>query len=331
MKCAARSELGKGPNGKCQVSGAKGQVAVARPVSANAKMKRLWEISVRTTPEAEEAVTELLESLFSQTASSYTNLETGKVIASVFLSTKPRHFRASLLGGLARIKQCRLDPGVADFSVKRVQPRNWAESWKRHFKPIEISSALLIQPSWSKRRPQKRQAVVILDPGLSFGTGQHPTTVFCLQQLVNCRDRGRQQSFLDVGSGSGILAIAAAKLGYKPVEALDSDPEAVRIARGNARRNRVFNQVRIRSADLTTLPTRGAPKHDLVCANLTSDLLLAERQRIVSRLKPEGGLVLAGILKAEFPRLVRAYRSAGLKLVKSQAEKGWQSAAFLRR
>ena len=135
---------------------------------------------------------------------------------------------------------------------------DWAESWKRHFKPIEIGDALLVKPSWSKRRPRKNQAVVILDPGLSFGTGQHPTTAFCLREIVRlklAKERGRLarefktrhhadepsalQSFLDIGTGSGILAIAAAKLGYQPVHAFDFDAEAVRIARANARANRV--------------------------------------------------------------------------------------------
>jgi ribosomal protein L11 methyltransferase len=82
--------------------------------------------------------------------------------------------------------------------------------------------------------------VVILDPGLSFGTGQHPTTSFCLHEIARCRKNGHAaQSFLDIGTGSGILAIAAAKLGYQPVHAFDFDPESVRVARENARKNRV--------------------------------------------------------------------------------------------
>src|ERR1700743_660101 len=93
-------------------------------------------------------------------------------------------------------------------------------------------------PSTTQSRLRKAQAVIILDPGLSFGTGQHPTTFFCLRQLVACRKPGVEQSFLDIGTGSGILAIAAAKLGYRPVEAFDFDPASVRVSLENVKKNK---------------------------------------------------------------------------------------------
>src|SRR5262249_3273167 len=146
---------------------------------------------------------------------------------------------------------------------------DWAESWKRHFRPVEIGSRLLLKPSWSRRRPRKNQVLLVLDPGLSFGTGQHPTTRFCLEQLVAFASRNR--SFLDLGTGSGILVIAAKKLGYRRVTAIDSDPDAVRIARANAKRNRLEEKLRLVHQDLTRLPV-GWRKHDLVCANLGYEL-----------------------------------------------------------
>lgn len=288
----------------------------------------LWKISVRTTAEAADAVTELLQTLFSLHASSYADADSGEVAVSVFLSRKPGRFRAALLAGLHRIKGFGLDTGAGAISLRRLRRQNWAESWKRHFQPLEFGSRLLIKPSWSKRRPKKAQALVVLDPGLSFGTGRHPTTAFCLQQLVRHRDPERRQSFLDVGTGSGILALAAAKLGYAPVEAIDLDREAVRTARVNARRNRVQERVRFRRADLARLPSQGARTYDIVCANLISILLISERGRLVSRLKPDGLLVLAGILNAEFGAVARAYEKGGFKLVASRAGKQWRSGAF---
>ncbi len=151
---------------------------------------------------------------------------------------------------------------------------DWAESWKRHFKPIEIRvkarpsaarqsasqpPSLLVKPSWSRRRAAKNQAVVILDPGLSFGTGQHPTTAFCLHEIARCRQPGTAQSFLDIGTGSGILAIAAAKLGYAPVQAFDFDPESVRVAGDNARKNRVTGRLKLTRGDLAKLPLAAGP------------------------------------------------------------------------
>ena len=151
----------------------------------------------------------------------------------------------------------------------------------------------------------------MLDPGLSFGTGRHPTTAFCLRQLAARHRPGKVQSCLDVGTGSGILAIAAAKLGYGPVDALDYDPESIRVARANARRNGVSARIRFRQQDLTRLPRRSSKKYSLVCANLVSSLLLAERDRILARLDRGGLLVVAGILNEEFPQGTADSRGGG--------------------
>ena len=138
------------------------------------------------------------------------------------------------------------------------------------------------------------------------------------------------RSFLDIGTGSGILAIAAAKLGYAPVEAFDFDPDAVRVARENARKNGVEARLVPTRGDITRLPLRPARQFDLVCANLISNLLIAERRRIVNRLKPGGRLVLAGILAVEFTEVERAFADLQLRLCASRAENEWKSGAFCR-
>ncbi|HEY1719239.1 MAG TPA: 50S ribosomal protein L11 methyltransferase, partial [Verrucomicrobiae bacterium] len=200
--------------------------------------------------------------------------------------------------------------------------------WKRHFKPIEIGDLLLVKPSWSKKRPRKNQAVVILDPGLSFGTGQHPTTEFCLGEIVRCRKNGMLQSFLDIGTGSGILAIAAAKLGFKPVRAIDFDPEAVRVAKANAKANGVLRKIEIVRGDVTKFSTKAKNRFDLVCANLISNLLIAERKKITAQLKPGGILVLAGILKLEFLDVQKKFEELGLQLISSRSKREWRSGSF---
>jgi ribosomal protein L11 methyltransferase len=124
------------------------------------------------------------------------------------------------------------------------------------------------------------------------------------------------------------LAIAAAKLGYTPVEAFDFDLEAVRVARENARKNGVSQKVHIRCEDVTKMPRRSKEKYDLICANLISTLLASEQQRIVSRLNPGGTLVLAGILKNEFASVRGAYEACGLRLAASRTENEWRSGAF---
>ena len=204
---------------------------------------------------------------------------------------------------------------------------DWAESWERHFKALEISPRLLIKPGWTRRRPRPRQAVVVLDPGLSFGTGNHPTTAFCLRALAKFRRPGERQSCFDIGAGSGILAIAAAKLGYAPVRAMDFDPESVRIARENARRNRV--RLQLSRQDVTRLPRQSRVKYAFICANLMPDLLLAVRNLIVHRLAADGALALAGIRHEEFPRVRRAFEAAGLRLAQARTEAGWRSGLFV--
>jgi ribosomal protein L11 methyltransferase len=136
------------------------------------------------------------------------------------------------------------------------------------------------------------------------------------------------QLFLDIGTGSGILAIAAAKLGYKPVRAFDFDPEAVRVAQANASVNGVHKKIRIERGDVAKLPDKPKEQFDLVCANLISNLLIGERRKIAAQLKPGGTLVLAGILKAEFLEVQKEFESLGLKLVSARSKREWRSGSF---
>jgi len=300
--------------------------------SADEEMKApLWQISLTTSAETEEAVAVFFENLFGGPLSVFSDAATPTATVSAYCPKLPRpesELRARLRTALKKVRNCGLNIGSGRIAIRRVAPANWRESWKKHFKPFEISRALLVKPTWSGRRPRAGQAVVVLDPGLSFGTGQHSTTAFCLEQLAARRASGQPLSFLDIGTGSGILAIAAAKLGYEPVRAFDFDPAAVRVARVNAIQNRVAKRVRIFRQDLLLLPLRGGARFDVICANLTSDLLIRQAKRIVGRLRPAGTLIVAGILETQFAGVLRIYSSAGLKLVASGRDQEWHSAAF---
>ncbi|MEY4387089.1 MAG: hypothetical protein RLY20_2372 [Verrucomicrobiota bacterium] len=293
-------------------------------------MKKLWQICVTTTAEAEEATIEALATEFSAPASCYTDSETHVAQVSTYLESKPAGLDASLKAVRAKLlaaKSAGLNIGPGSIAVSEVKRENWAESWKRHFKPLSIRGALLLKPSWSPRRANPGQKVIVLDPGLSFGTGHHATTSFCLSEIVRfCRKGGG--SFLDIGTGSGILAIAAAKLGAKPIEAFDFDPEAVRVACENVRRNRVQASVFPKRGDITKQPRNPKQKFDLVCANLISNLLLAEKARIIARVAPQGTLVLAGILRTEFESVQAGFEQCGLRLIRRKDEKEWASGAF---
>ena len=296
--------------------------------------RTLHKISLRTSPDTEDAVAETLGRVFNCSASIYTDVRLMKTTVSVFSqdsSAAARDRLCVLREALNDLKALGLPVGSGRIRVETIPRENWAESWKRHFKPLEVGATLLVKPSWSKRPAKPGQAVVILDPGLSFGTGQHATTWFCLHELARHRQTGQAQSFLDIGTGSGILAIAAAKLGYQPIEAFDFDETCIRIARSNARRNRVTAKLRVYCQDLTRLPHRGAKKFDVICANLISTLLMTQQRRIVSRMKSGGLLVLAGILTREFSEVRDAFETSGLHFLTSQQQREWTSGSFLLR
>jgi ribosomal protein L11 methyltransferase len=292
----------------------------------------LLQVSVSISELAEEPIGVLFENLFGMPPSIYTDEDTRLTTASIFLDKSSEWnptIEAQLKMGFKSLRESGIDIGLGKITVKKLRREDWAESWKKHFKPIEIGNALLIKPSWSRRRPLKKQACVVLDPGLSFGTGQHATTMFCLEQMVRCRKVKMPQSFLDIGTGSGILAISAAKLGYSPVCAFDFDPEAVRISRKNAEQNDVGKEVRPVRGDLTQLPLQSKTKFDLICANLIYDLLLSDREKIVNRLARTGSLILAGILETQFAQVKTAYQKMGLELKASKVRKEWQSGRFV--
>lgn len=220
----------------------------------------------------------------------------------------------------------------AEIRVEKVEREDWANSWKDHFHPIEISDALLIQPTWVNDPPKAGQQVVKLDPGLSFGTGNHPTTHYCLEQISRMRPKGKEsRSMLDVGCGSGILAIAAARLGYTPVRGFDNDSEAVRIARENAELNQVQEFICWETLDLTApAPAILETQYDLVCANVIYDVLLDEATTLTRWLKSGSTLVLSGILEEQFTKVSDRFAGLGWRVSDSSLIGEWRSGTFCR-
>jgi len=158
-------------------------------------MKRdsLGKLSVATTAEAADAVSEGLARVFNCSASTHTDFRTGRTTVSIYTDAKPVALlaqRTELTRTLAQLKTFGLHIGSGRIRIEEIRRENWAESWKRHFKAIEVGNALLVKPSWINRPAKPGQVLVVLDPGLSFGTGQHPTTSFCLRELVRRRPSG---------------------------------------------------------------------------------------------------------------------------------------------
>ncbi|MCX7721779.1 MAG: 50S ribosomal protein L11 methyltransferase [Verrucomicrobiae bacterium] len=293
---------------------------------------RVWELSVTVPSEAEDAVAELVARVYAMPPVVTTHLKSNASTITLYSHNRRLFSQArlrELQAGLEHIAACGLDVGVPRFDLRALRQKNWVEAWKKQFKPVRIGSAVLIKPGWSKAKPRKGKVVVVLDPGLAFGTGHHPTTAFCLEQIVRLRRASADQSLLDIGTGSGILAITAAKLGYAPVVAVDLDPSAVRVARANVKRNKLTRKVKVLKADVTKARLSSLGAFDVVCANLSTELLLSCVHQIGGAVSRGGALVLAGILSSEFEPVARAYRKAGFKLLTTRVQQEWQSGLFI--
>lgn len=209
--------------------------------------------------------------------------------------------------------------------VHRLPVCDWSEAWKRFFHTERISARIVVKPSWERYEPEVGDCVVELDPGMSFGTGLHPTTRACLRFLDQQGLNRPGATFLDIGCGSGILAIAAAKLGFAPVTAIDYDADAVRIARENCTRNGVADRVTCEAGDVAKgLSGRCA---DVVAANLFSDILERHAPVIAGCVgcRPQGALLLAGMLTRQYPRVLSVYESLGFDEAAVATEDEWTS------
>ncbi len=215
--------------------------------------------------------------------------------------------------------------------VRRIAEVDWSESWKKSFHTARISRRIVIRPSWESFRQKRGDCVVTLDPGMSFGTGLHPTTRACLRFIDRLAVGSVQgKSFLDAGCGSGVLAIAAAKLGFSRVMAVDYDPLAVKAAKENCRRNRVSCVVECVQTDL--LAFRRKEKFDVVAANMFESEHARFMANIVGAVtdRSEGCLLIAGTLLKQYPEVVRMYGRGGFSEKISAVEKGWKSGMLIR-
>ncbi|MBI3826787.1 MAG: 50S ribosomal protein L11 methyltransferase [Candidatus Rokubacteria bacterium] len=212
--------------------------------------------------------------------------------------------------------------GFAPASEPHVQPLadgNWAEAWREHFRPVPAGRGLIVAPPWEVPPPGER-LVILIDPGRAFGTGHHGSTAGCLAALEDALERARPTSALDIGTGSGILAIAAARLGVARVVAIDEDPDAVAAAAANAALNGVADRIACAPGHAARLDVAPAP---LVLANLLAAAhrhLAGAYRRYVA---PAGTLVLGGILEPEADAVRAALAAHGFSAGRVHRVDGW--------
>ena len=253
--------------------------------------------------------------------------ESGETWQTLYFSTREEAENAKEKLEELRPLWSELDIKIGEITLSELKKENWAESWKIHFKPMEISDRLAITPPWVDFPAKNGQKVIILNPGLSFGTGQHATTKFCLTQLDElAQSLPENASMLDAGCGSGILAIAAVKLGWHDVCAFDIDPDAVRISQENSADNGV-DQIQYAVAPLLEYSC-GEKQFDCIAANILSSALLAGKNKLLSMLKPGGTLILAGIQDGEFEIVKKSFCASGCELIVTAEENGWRGGMF---
>jgi ribosomal protein L11 methyltransferase len=209
---------------------------------------------------------------------------------------------------------------VISHEIKR---EDWSETWKVFFNIDKVSERLVIKPSWKEYIPSEGEVVLEIDPGMSFGTGSHGTTKACLQFLDEIAQPG--MSLIDMGCGSGILSLAAAKLGLAPIVAFDYDHDAVRICGENLQNAGVIID-KVYQQDLTEFIE--GQKFDIVIANILAPVLMMNADRIVSALKPASKLLLSGILHTQFDEIVDSFELAGVSLIARKQVDEWSTGLF---
>jgi ribosomal protein L11 methyltransferase len=217
---------------------------------------------------------------------------------------------------------------IGEIETRLVHEEDWAHAWKAHFPVLRVGRRVVIRPTWRRHRRSSEDVVLALDPGMAFGTGLHPTTRLCLAGIETWADAGRfdrgtarhgGSRVLDVGCGSGILAIAAGLFGAEEVLGVDTDPIAIEATAANARRNRLGRRI---AARIGSLPS-GAGPFDLVLANLIASVLVALAEDLAAELRPTGRLLASGIFVDRETEVAAALEGAGLHVVGRSSEGDW--------
>ncbi len=209
-----------------------------------------------------------------------------------------------------KIPQYNLDKGLGEVTTSEVYEKDWAEAWKKYYKPKKIGEKIVIKPSWEDYEKEDDDIILELDPGMAFGTGTHETTIMCIRQLEKYIKPG--QTVFDVGCGSGILSIAAAKLGAERVIAVDLDELAIKVTNENAKINHVKNIIDVRHGNLLDVVSETS---DIIVANIIAEIIVILTKDITKFLKKGGMFITSGIIHEKVDMVKEAMIAEGLNII----------------
>lgn len=213
-----------------------------------------------------------------------------------------------------------LDIGEGSVSLSNVHESDWANEWKKYYKPTKIGKKIVVKPSWEDYEEQEGDLIIELDPGMAFGTGTHETTSMCIRELENYVDETK--TVFDIGCGSGILAIAAAKLGAKEVVGGDLDEVAVKVSKENCEINHVSDQVIVKHGSLFEVVDS---KADVIVANIIADIIKILAKDVSKFLKEDGVFIASGIILAKIDEVCEALEENGFEIVKVERLGEWSA------
>ncbi len=210
----------------------------------------------------------------------------------------------------------------ADITTIGLREEDWADCWKKYYKPLRIGKNIMIVPAWEDYEPLKDDVIVKIDPGMAFGTGTHETTALCAELIEKYMKVGDR--VLDVGTGSGILAVLESKLGAGEVDALDIDPSAVKAAKENCEANGVKN-VRCLQSDLI----RSADgRYNFISANIVADIIIRMSENTAEHLTDGGALIVSGIIEPQAEQVIACFEAKGFTLVEKISKNDWNAFCF---
>ncbi len=220
-------------------------------------------------------------------------------------------------------------PGGPTVELSTLVEENWAENWKSNYKPTKLSKHITVKPTWEEYAASSDEVVLEIDPGMAFGTGLHFSTRLALRHIDTLfHQENPPSTVLDIGTGTGILALACAKLGASDLTAIDNDPDAVATALDNIIQNNEQDKIACSVTDLGAIEST----FDLVIANITADVLTLLQPEILPRIGAGGHLVLAGILTgSQSQAVINLYQTSGLTLIDENQEDEWTGLLFAKR